>query len=231
MQVKLLRVLETGRFHRVGGTETVQVDVRIIAATNKDPREAALSGAFRDDLLYRLAVFPVHVPPLRERGTDVLALAEHFLAELNAEVRDREALRAAHARRAPDASLAGQRPRAAQRRPARVHPGRRRGRAGRPDRPRAATVDGPCARRSTSSVGTALADAQRAIILATLVAFHGDKSRDAASALGVSLKTLYNRLACYGAIRRRTTGAETRRSGQAVGARGRRGTGVTRSTK
>ena len=69
MQVKLLRVLETGRFHRVGGSVAVDVDLRVVAATNKDPREATLNGAFREDLLYRLAVFPMRVPPLRERDS------------------------------------------------------------------------------------------------------------------------------------------------------------------
>src|SRR5690606_146825 len=83
MQVQLLRVLENGTYHRVGGTEELKVDVRIIAATNRDPKEAVESGRFRSDLLYRLAVFPIRVPPLRERKADISYLAQRFLDELN----------------------------------------------------------------------------------------------------------------------------------------------------
>ncbi len=83
MQIKLLRVLETGRFFRVGGTQPVTVDLRVVAATNRDPQAATRSGAFRNDLLYRLAVFPILVPPLRERGPDVATLAQYFLDALN----------------------------------------------------------------------------------------------------------------------------------------------------
>lgn len=65
LQVKLLRVLETGRFMRVGSTQTLQTDVRVIAATNRCPFEAVASGRLREDLLYRLNVFPIELPPLR----------------------------------------------------------------------------------------------------------------------------------------------------------------------
>ena len=84
MQVKLLRVLESGSFLRVGGDEEVKVDVRLIAATNRDLETAVAQGNLREDLMYRLAVFPVSVPPLRERGSDIELLAQHFLSELNA---------------------------------------------------------------------------------------------------------------------------------------------------
>ena len=195
MQVKLLRVLETGRFHRVGGSTAVDVDLRIVAATNRDPREAVARGLFREDLLYRLAVFPIRVPPLRERDDDIAGLARHFLADLNrrsgtdkrfsadaldvlerhgwpGNVRElRNAVQRGFILAESDVDL----PDPANRAPVRVPV-----RAGRLDIP----------------VGTRLADAQRQIILATLAHFDGSKP-DAADALGVSLKTLYNRLQLY----------------------------------
>jgi len=79
VQVKLLRVLQEREFERLGGTKTIEVDVRIIAATNQDLRAALEQGAFREDLYYRLNVVPINLPPLRERKEDVEALAEHFL--------------------------------------------------------------------------------------------------------------------------------------------------------
>jgi len=79
VQVKLLRVLQEREFERLGGTKTIEVDVRIIAATNQDLRAALEQGAFREDLYYRLNVVPINLPPLRERKEDVQALAEHFL--------------------------------------------------------------------------------------------------------------------------------------------------------
>jgi Nif-specific regulatory protein len=78
-QVKLLRVLQQREFERVGGTETVKANVRLIAATNKDLERAMTTGAFREDLYYRLNVFTMFVPPLRERKADLLLLVDHFL--------------------------------------------------------------------------------------------------------------------------------------------------------
>ena len=83
LQVKLLRVLETGSITRIGGTEAIKVDVRVIAATNRVPEEAVAEGKLRQDMFYRLSVFPIPLPPLRERREDIELLAEHFLAQLN----------------------------------------------------------------------------------------------------------------------------------------------------
>ena len=82
MQIRLLRVLETQKFYRVGASTEYTSDVRVIASTNRCPLQAVQSGQFREDLLYRLAVFPIQMPPLRSRGDDVELLAGHFLAEL-----------------------------------------------------------------------------------------------------------------------------------------------------
>ena len=79
LQTKMLRVLQDGTFERIGGTDTLAVDVRIIAATNRNLVDLMRQGRFRDDLYYRLKVVPIHVPPLRERGDDLILLAKHFL--------------------------------------------------------------------------------------------------------------------------------------------------------
>jgi transcriptional regulator with PAS, ATPase and Fis domain len=82
VQAKFLRVLQEREFQRLGGSRTLRADVRVVAATNRDPRRAMESGAFREDLYYRLSVFEIHLPPLRERPQDVLVLAQAFLDEI-----------------------------------------------------------------------------------------------------------------------------------------------------
>src|SRR6187549_1991677 len=83
LQVKLLRVLETQTVSRVGSDRPIETDVRVLAASNRNPHDAVTSGKLRKDLLYRLQVFPLYVPPLRERSEDIELLANHFLAQLN----------------------------------------------------------------------------------------------------------------------------------------------------
>lgn len=81
-QVKLLRVLEEREFERVGGGKTIKTDARVICATNRDLEKEVEAGRFRSDLFYRLSVFPIHLPPLRERGADIILLADYFVQKL-----------------------------------------------------------------------------------------------------------------------------------------------------
>jgi len=89
LQGKVLRVIEQRQFERVGGTETRSVDIRLVAATNKDLKALAAQGTFRQDLFFRLAVFPITVPPLRDRAQDVPILARHFVKKFAAEQKRR----------------------------------------------------------------------------------------------------------------------------------------------
>ena len=86
MQVKLLRVLQDRRFRRLGGTDEVQADVRVIAATNQDLPKLVAEGRFREDLFYRINVLPMQLPPLRDRAEDIPLLAEHFLEKFAAQM-------------------------------------------------------------------------------------------------------------------------------------------------
>ena len=196
MQVKLLRVLESGSFLRLGGDEEVKVDVRLIAATNRDLETAVAQGNLREDLMYRLAVFPVRVPPLRERGSDIELLAQHFLSELNAKLHTNKTF--------SKASLDAIR--------SYSWPGNVRELKNVVHRTYILSGDILAINESISdiatkkpmlqdgylnfSVGTPLADAQREIILATLK-HHSGNQRLTAQTLGISLKTLYNRLKEY----------------------------------
>jgi transcriptional regulator with GAF, ATPase, and Fis domain len=89
MQVKLLRVIQDHEFERVGGLRTIKVDVRLIAATNRNLLQDVKDGRFREDLYYRLNVFPTHLPPLRERTEDILPLTDYFIEKFNGKL-DRE---------------------------------------------------------------------------------------------------------------------------------------------
>jgi DNA-binding NtrC family response regulator len=91
VQGKLLRAIEEKVIDRIGGRAPIPVDVRVVAATNKDLKKAVDQGEFRGDLFFRLAVFPIEIPPLRERGDDIDKLAKHFAAQLGKELRGREA--------------------------------------------------------------------------------------------------------------------------------------------
>ena len=197
LQVKLLRVLETGTVIRVGASDPVPVDVRVIGATNRDPAKAVASGAMREDLYYRLNVFPVSMPPLRERHDDIEMLAEAFLATVNArdgtEKRWSEAaLKALRAYSWPGnvRELKNAVERAAIMADGSIGPSLLPGLAApaAPGRPGERTV--------TIRVGSTIEAAERAVILATLEELGGDKRR-AADTLGISLKTLYTRLAVY----------------------------------
>jgi DNA-binding NtrC family response regulator len=196
MQVKLLRVLESGTFMRVGGDREVSIDVRLIAATNRDLDGAVKAGNLREDLMYRLAVFPMRIPPLRERGSDIELLAQHFLDLLNEEAKTNKTF----SRASLDVIRSYSWPGNVRELKNVVH---------RAFILASDTLDvDDCisnfaARKPTEQdgclnffVGTPLADAQKEIILATLKHYSGNK-RLTAETLGVSLKTLYNRLKEY----------------------------------
>ena len=89
LQAKILRVLEDKRFERVGGTQSLQVDVRVVAATNRQLKAAVAARQFREDLYFRLSVFPIDIPPLRERGGDIEILARHFIERFSRDVKKR----------------------------------------------------------------------------------------------------------------------------------------------
>jgi len=199
LQVKLLRVLETGQFMRVGTNREIGCDIRIIAATNRNPEQAVQEGKLREDLYYRLSVFPLELPPLRERGDDIAFLADRFLQAQNQDAGSHKAFSARaktalaqyewpgnvrelknFVRRAfimaesdeLDVDLLAPQ----------VSPGGDLGAGG----------------QITVPVGETLAEADRRLILATLERCKGVK-KQAAAVLGISPKTLYNRLEEYAA--------------------------------
>lgn len=196
MQVKLLRVLETGVFCRVGGDEEVAVSVRVIAATNRSPAQAVGAGLLRADLLYRLAVFPIEVPALRERGGDIELLAQVFLGQLNDEERVQKqfslrSLRFLREYRWPGnvRELKNAVHRAFILADLQLDLEAAVGQS----RISAPPIAGDCV---VVQLGSKLCDAERSLIFATLEHCGGNKTR-AAETLGVSLKTLYNRLNEY----------------------------------
>ncbi len=205
-QVKFLRVLQDGRFRRVGGQSEIAVDVRVIAATNKPPARALQDGQLREDLYYRLAVFTIALPPLRERTEDVEELVRVLLEELNE--RHRRAVRGVD-----DAALALLRRypwpgnvrelRNVLERAVIVCPGDLIGASHLPSPPAASAVGGPEADGDADGaaevrlpVGTTVDEAERRLILRTLAHTGNNKTR-AAEILGISLKTLHNKLNRY----------------------------------
>jgi DNA-binding NtrC family response regulator len=193
IQVRLLRVLETSTITRVGGTEPIKVDVRIVAATSRRVEEAVAAGKLRDDLYYRLNVFPIELPPLRDRGEDVELLAEKFLSDLNlAEGTTKHFTRAClerlhrHSWPGNVRELQNVIRRAFILAEADV---------GVDSLPLAVTED-VAATSLVTRVGTPIAEMERRLILATLEHCDGDKKK-AADVLKISLKTLYNRVNEY----------------------------------
>ena len=208
LQVRLLRVLETGTLMRVGTSRPIDTDVRIIAATNRDPRDAVRAGKLRDDLYHRLNVFPLVMAPLRERGEDIDLIAEHFLAEMNEACGTRKtfapgalALMRRHAWpgnvrelknyihrvfiMAGDEGLPGPDPATDS---LAIAPAT-------PHAHAAAETTAPPA--ITVPLGTPLSVAARELILSTLNHCGGERKRTA-EMLGICTKTLYNRLREYG---------------------------------
>jgi DNA-binding NtrC family response regulator len=197
-QAKLLRVLQERAFERVGGTETIKVDVRLIAATNKDLRELMDRGQFREDLYYRLNVVPLAVPPLRERVEDIPVLGTHFLARLNQESAQK---------------VRGITPQALRLLCAYPWPGNVRELANclesmvalaksdewltERDLPPNVAGSDPSRARLDFPVGVRLDEIEKQTILRTLEAFHGNKRRTA-EVLGIGLKTLYRKLEEFG---------------------------------
>jgi DNA-binding NtrC family response regulator len=196
LQANLLRVLESGALTRVGGETRIPVTVRLIAASNRLPKEAIKASKLREDLFYRLNVFPIVLPPLRDRDGDALLLADRFLETLNASEGKSKRL----------SDVARERIRA------HSWPGNVRELKNELHRAfimaeeiieldglSAAPAPGSAPRpgaQAPPEVGGSLDDAERQLILATLEHCGGDK-KQAAEILGISLKTLYNRLHVY----------------------------------
>jgi DNA-binding NtrC family response regulator len=207
LQVRLLRVLETGSLMRIGTSRLVETDVRIIAATNRDPREAVRAGKLRDDLYHRLNVFPLEMAPLRERSEDIELIAEHFLAEMNEACGTRKTFAPGAIARMEQFPWPGN-VRELKNYIHRVFimagdegiPG--------PELPAATTgaragasaiapSPSPAAPAITVPLGTPLSVAARELILSTLQHCGGERKRTA-EMLGICTKTLYNRLREYG---------------------------------
>ena len=193
-QVKLLRVLEAGSFQRVGGEKDIESDVRIVAASNRDPADAIEADLLRQDLYYRIAQFSLWLPPLRERGDDIVGLARIFLHELN----EQNNTDAYLTEEVENALLAYGWPGNVRELRSVVERAYIVGNseitlAELPRLQDAGVEEGEYLR---VTVGSSLDDSERRLIFATLDANRGDKRRTA-EVLGISLKTLYNRLNRY----------------------------------
>jgi len=194
LQVKLLRVLETGQLMRIGGDQSVDVDVRVIAATNRDPNKAVQDGKLREDLLYRLQVFPIHMPPLNERGDDIQLLADYFLGQLN----ERQGTSKTFSEETLERLRTHSWPGNVRELKNVIH--RAFIMADEEITPRCLPREVGGESGSVTSlhfqVGASIEEVERRLIMATLEAYGGNKRRTA-DVLGVSLKTLYNRLNAY----------------------------------
>ena len=198
LQVRLLRVLETRTVTRIGGDGALPIDIRVIAAANRSLESAVRQGKLREDLYYRLSVFPINLPALRDRGEDAVLLAESFLDELNRGMGLSKSFTEGaleHVRRHPwkgnVRELKNEIHRAYILSANEVDLGRA---------PAAAASEGGRGQAALESIplGSSVAEVEKKLILATIEHCKGDKAR-AASILGISLKTLYNRLNEYAA--------------------------------
>jgi DNA-binding NtrC family response regulator len=197
LQVRLLRVLETRTVTRIGGDGALPIDIRVIAAANRSLEGAVRQGKLREDLYYRLSVFPISLPAVRERGDDAVLLAEAFLDELNRGMGQAKTFSPSalahvrgHAWKGNVRELKNEVHRAYILSEDQVELGR----------PGAAQPDSarPQATLEPIALGSSVADVEKKLIFATIEHCGGDKAR-AAEILGISLKTLYNRLNEYAA--------------------------------
>ncbi len=205
LQVKLLRVLETRKVVRVGGDDSIAVDVRVVAATNRDPHDAVKQGRLREDLLYRLLVFPIRLPPLRDRRDDIELLVHHFIAAHNTRLGGKKRVTAAaieYLQRRGWAGNVRELKHVVER--AYIVAGDQIGIEcfdAIDDRVPSVVwapppVPSHAAVTPTDNDSLSLDESERILIHKALVSSGGNKKR-AAEALGISLKTLYNRLKRY----------------------------------
>jgi DNA-binding NtrC family response regulator len=191
MQTHLLRVLESGKVLRLGSEKELPLDTRLLAATNRDPAKAVRDGSLREDLYFRLRVFPLICPPLRARKGDVTMLAESFLTELNKRQGTQKYFSSGALRALEQHTWPGN----VRELKHTIHRAYILSDKDMVDMPERFDEDLPGGIEGLS-VGRSIADVERDLILTTLEHFNDDKNA-AAATLGISLKTLYNRLKSY----------------------------------
>ena len=197
VQVRLLRVLQDGEYERVGGTETLKADVRVVAASNRDIRAEIDAGRFREDLFYRLHVIPLHVPALRDRPEDIPILAQHFLVRFSRKNNKTIQGFTDHALAAMSAYRWPGNVRELENAVERAVVLSRGGPIGMEDLPSAVSESAGPQRRVTFEVGTPLRVIERRMIEETLRYCGGDKNL-AASLMGITARTIYRREAEWG---------------------------------